>query len=188
MGNAHEFIHVASGGTPNTKTDHFWGGDIPLFTPKDCTNSVYVLETEKSISDDGLNSCNSRLYAKETIFITARGTVGKLALAQKPMAMNQSCYALLPRDGIDNLFLFLALEDGVNHLKTMASGGVFDAIVVDTFKWMPFTYPSKELANLFGLRVRPIFDQIECLLVQTKLLSAARDELLPRLMSGQIKV
>lgn len=141
-GSAHDFVHVLSGGTPNTKTDRFWGGDIPFFTPKDCTGSMYVLNTEKTLTEDGLDGCNSRFFGKETIFITARGTVGKLALAQRPMAMNQSCYALVPKGGLNNLFLFLALEDGVEHLKGMASGGVFDTIIVDTFKFMPFVCPS----------------------------------------------
>jgi type I restriction enzyme S subunit len=186
-GFASEFVSVLSGGTPNTKTDRFWNGDIPFFTPKDCSGSMYVLTTEKTITEDGLTACNSRLFDKETIFITARGTVGKLAMAQRPMAMNQSCYALEQKDGLNNLFLFLALEDGVAHLKTMASGGVFDAIVVDTFKRMPFICPTLDLANKFGEAVRPMFDQIECLLRQNEALAAARDELVPRLMSGEIQ-
>jgi len=131
---------------------------------------------------------NSRLFAKETIFITARGTVGKLALVQRPMAMNQSCYALTPKSGLDNLFLFLAMEDGVEHLKTMASGGVFDTIVVDTFKRMPFVCPTAEMTKNFGNIVRPLFSQIENLLLQNFALASARDELLPKLMSGAIRV
>lgn len=187
-GSVHNFVHVLSGGTPNTKTDRFWGGDIPFFTPKDCSGSMYVLSTEKTLTEDGLDECNSRLFGKETIFITARGTVGKLVLAQCPMAMNQSCYALAPKDGLNNLLLFLALEDGVEHLKGMASGGVFDTIIVDTFKFMPFVRPTIDMANQFGETVRPVFDQIVCLLVQNELLSQARDELLPKLMSGAIQV
>lgn len=183
---AHHFLNVLSGGTPNTKVDRYWDGEVPFFTPKDCSGSIYVLGTEKTLTDDGVKACNSRIFDKETIFITARGTVGKVALAQCPMAMNQSCYALEPRHGLNNLFLFLAIEFGVNHLKAMASGGVFDAIVVDTFKYMPFTCPPPELTNSFGELVRPVFDQIECLLMQNASLAISRNELLPRLLSGSI--
>ena len=102
--------------------------------------------------------------------------------------MNQSCYALAPKDGLNNLFLFLALEDGVSHLKGMASGGVFDTIIVDTFKFMPFIRPTLDMTNQFGEVVRPVFDQIECLLVQNELLKQGRDELLPKLMSGEIQL
>ncbi len=187
-GYASDFIQVQSGGTPNTKNDRFWNGEIPFFTPKDCSGSVYVLSTEKMLSEDGLASCNSRLFPKETIFITARGTVGKLALAQRPMGMNQSCYALVPKGDMNNLFLFLALEERIAHLRAMASGGVFDAIVVDTFKKLPFSSPPKTLMDNFGVSVRPIFDQIENLLKQNLGLIDARSSLLPKLMSGEIQV
>lgn len=185
---AHDYLNVLSGGTPNTRVDRYWGGDIPFFTPKDCSGSIYVLDTEKTLTDDGVDACNSRIFGKETIFITARGTVGKVALAQRPMAMNQSCYALMPRHGLNNLFLFLAIEFGVTHLKAMASGGVFDAIVVDTFKYMPFTCPPPELCNSFGELVRPAFDQIECLQRQNASLALSRNELLPPLLSGSISI
>lgn len=187
-GCAADFVRVLSGGTPDTKNDRFWGGDIPFFTPKDCKGSVLVQATEKSLTEDGLAACNSPLFPKMTIFITARGTVGKLALAQQPMAMNQSCYALAPKSGVNNLFLFLALEDRIAHLKTMASGGVFDAIVVDTFKKLPFLCPPAKLADDFGSTVLPVFEQIENLLVQNARLTEARDALLPKLMSGEITV
>jgi type I restriction enzyme S subunit len=187
-GCAVDFVRVLSGGTPDTKNDRYWDGDIPFFTPKDCKGSVFVQSTEKSLTEDGLAACNSPLFPKMTIFITARGTVGKLALAQQPMAMNQSCYALAPKSGINNLFLFLALEDRIAHLKTMASGGVFDAIVVDTFKKLPFLCPPAKLTDDFGLTVLSMFDQIENLLVQNARLTEARDALLPKLMSGEIAV
>lgn len=187
-GFASDCVNVLSGGTPNTKTERYWEGDIPFFTPKDCNGSMFVLRTEKTLTEDGLQACNSRLFAKDTIFITARGTVGKLALAQKPMAMNQSCYALTPKSELDNHFLFLAMEDGVEHLKTMASGGVFDTIIVDTFKRMPFVCPSTKITQSFGEVVRPIFSQIENLLMQNVALMSARDELLPKLMSGNLQI
>lgn len=187
-GYAADFVLVLSGGTPDTKNDRFWGGDIPFFTPKDCKGSVFVQATEKSLTEDGLVACNSPLFPKMTIFITARGTVGKLALAQQPMAMNQSCYALAPKSGVNNLFLFLALEDRIAHLKTMASGGVFDAIVVDTFKKLPFLCPPAKLMDDFGSTVLPVFDQIENLHVQNARLTEAREALLPKLMSGEIAV
>jgi type I restriction enzyme, S subunit len=185
---AYDYLSVLSGGTPNTKVDRYWGGEIPFFTPKDCTGSIYVLRTEKTLTDDGVDACNSRIFSKETIFITARGTVGKVALAQRPMAMNQSCYALVPKNGLNNLFLFLAIECGVTHLKAMASGGVFDTIVVDTFKYMPFTCPPTALTDSFGDLVRPVFDQIECLQRQNESLASARNDLLPKLMSGELAV
>ena len=67
---------------------------IPFFTPRD-VGTPYTFQTEKYITESGLDHCNSRLYPKNTSFVTARGTVGKVSLAGIPMAMNQSCYALV---------------------------------------------------------------------------------------------
>ena len=92
---AFDAMDVQSGGTPKTGTMEYWNGKIPFFTPKDATSHVYVLKTEKTLTEKGLKSCNSKFYPKDTIFITARGTVGNVNLAQADMAMNQSCYALL---------------------------------------------------------------------------------------------
>ncbi|NDY90382.1 restriction endonuclease subunit S [Ideonella sp. TBM-1] len=187
-GTTHDFVAVLSGGTPKTGMPHYWGGEIPFFTPKDCPSNFYVVDTEKRLTESGLGSCNSRLYPRNTTFITARGTVGKIALAQRSMAMNQSCYALAPKQAFDELFLFLAISDAVEHFKQVAVGGVFDAIVVDTFKVIPFVLPPLELVAKFGDLVRPKFEQIANLLLQNQQLSRARDLLLPKLMSGQLDV
>jgi type I restriction enzyme S subunit len=188
QGTAHDFVSILSGGTPKTGIEHYWGGDIPFFTPKDSPDAYYVLGTDKTLTESGLASCNSRLFAKDTTFITARGTVGKVALSQKPMAMNQSCYALVPKQGYDNLFLFAAIKDAVEHFKQVAVGGVFDAIVVDTFKVIPFVLPDTALTHAYGNAVRPLFQQVETLLLQNTQLAQARDLLLPKLMSGQLDV
>jgi type I restriction enzyme S subunit len=65
---------------------------------------------------------------------------------------------------------------------------VFDAIVVDTFKRVPIVCPPSDIQGNFGALVRPLFDQIDTLLTQNKLLVEARDDLLPKLMSGAIRV
>lgn len=187
-GSAFDFVSIMSGGTPKTGMEHFWGGEIPFFTPKDSPDAFYVLGTEKALTESGLASCNSRLFPKDTVFITARGTVGKIALAQMPMAMNQSCYALAPKQDYDNLFLFLAIQEAVEHFKQVATGGVFNAIIVDTFKIIPFLMPDTWLTRAFGDKVQPIFQQVENLLLQNQNLVRARDLLLPKLMSGQLDV
>jgi len=188
QGSARDFVSILSGGTPKTGVEHYWGGDIPFFTPKDSPNSFYAIATEKTLTESGLATCNSRLFEKDTTFITARGTVGKVAMAQRPMAMNQSCYALVPKQDYDNLFLFAAIKDAVEHFKQVAVGGVFDAIVVDTFKVIPFLLPEAGITTAFGNVVRPLFQQIETLLLQNAQLAQARDLLLPKLMSGQLDV
>ena len=184
---AYSVMEVLSGGTPKTTVPDYWDGEIQFYTPKDASDTTYVLQTERAITELGLKNCNSRLYEVNTVFISARGTVGKLNLASRPMAMNQSCYALIGKGHVSQLFLFCALKEAIEHFKQHAVGAVFDAIVVDTFKLIPFMVPDEKRVRLFE-EVVGIFRQVANLMEQHEKLRAARDLLLPRLMSGKIAV
>ena len=186
----YDYAEIMSGGTPSTTNPNYWEGSIPFFTPKDLsTQSGYYLDdTERKITELGLEKCNSRLFSKDTIFITARGTVGKLVLAKIPSAISQSNYALTTRDKSSNYFLFLALIDKISHFKQLAVGGVFDTIIVDTFKMIFLELPDKNTINEFNIEIKPIFQFIDILQKQNAKLREARDILLPKLMNGQIEV
>lgn len=176
-------VRVLGGGTPRTSVAEFWEGEIPFFTPKD-VYGVYTLETEKSLTDDGLAHCNSCLFPTNTVFVTARGTVGKLTLAGRPMAMNQSCYALLGQEGYGQYFIYHLTQRVITHLKHKANGAVFDAIVTRDFEseFVPDIKPS-EAAN-FELKVKPLYEAILHNYEENCRLSALRDVLLPHLLSG----
>jgi type I restriction enzyme S subunit len=150
-----DISEILGGGTPKTNVKEYWGGKIPFFTPKDAKD-VYCLETEKNITDAGLNNCNSRLYPKNTVFITARGTVGKCVLASSDMAINQSCYALVGKK-TSNIFIYMYAGYLVNLIQKVASGGVFDAITTATFESMEVIIPVKDVEVLFTLHSQSIF-------------------------------
>jgi type I restriction enzyme S subunit len=183
-----EAMDILSGGTPKTNIPEYWDGNIQFFTPKDATLFSYTDGTEKLITDIGLKKCNAKLFSIDTVFITARGTVGKLNLALEPMAMNQSCYALIGKDYLSQYFLYNSLSNTINQFKGAANGGVFDAIVVDTFRYLKFTKPTKEHVLLFDEFAKPIYEQIKNIITQNRLLRDSRDMLLPRLMNGSITV
>ncbi len=185
------FVDVAdilSGGTPKTSNPEYWNGNIPFFSPRDVPNSLYVLETEKYITESGLKTCSSRLYPKDTVFITARGTVGKVVLNAVDMAMNQSCYALVGKENVSQFFVFLHIENYIRNLKQTANGAVFDTIIVDTFKNLQVIKPSSSIIEQFSIIVLPLFEQILNLLKKNANLRRTRDLLLPRLISGEIDV
>ena len=181
-------MDVLSGGTPKTTVSGYWNGTIPFFTPKDTADFAYVYDTEKTITEEGLRNCSSSLYPKDTVFITARGTVGKINIAQTEMAMNQSCYALVAKSPLNQQFLYFALKEGVEQFRSRAVGAVFDAIIRDTFKLIPFIVPDEKLIRLFTDYIAPILNQIDVLSMQTRKLLEARDFLLPRLMDGELMV
>ena len=185
---AFDVMEILSGGTPKTVVADYWDGNIPFYTPKDSTDTAYVYETEKTITEVGLKNCSGARYPKDTVFITARGTVGNLNLAQVPMAINQSCYALVAKEPLTQYFLYYSLLAGMEQLRSRASGAVFDAVVKDTFKLIPFLLPSELLIRNFTNEATPVLGQIENLLSQNRKLKQARDLLLSRLMSGEINV
>jgi len=182
-----EVVQVLGGGTPKTTKTEYWDGSIPFFTPKD-TQSLYILTTEKTLTEEGLSKCNSRLYPVNTVFVTARGTVGKLAIAGVPMAMNQSCYALVGNNGYGQHFVYhLALET-VEHLKHKASGAVFDAIVTRDFESEMVAVPPIDAVNEFEKNVKPIYEALLNNAKESFRLSSLRNSLLPKLMSGELTI
>lgn len=183
-----DFIDVLSGGTPKTITEEYWGGDIPFFTPKDARDNFYVIDTEKRVTELGLSKCNSRLYPKNTVFITARGTVGKVVLASQGTAMNQSCYALVGHKGIGQYYVFLTIKKQVEYLKQHTGGATFDTIIVDTFRRMKVIRPPLKLIEKFEEMITPFFKEIFVLTNKNQLLKESRDIFLPKLISGEMDV
>jgi type I restriction enzyme, S subunit len=181
-----EIADVLSGGTPKTSTPEYWDGEIPFFTPRDAPDCFYVQDADKHVTELGLSKCASQLYPPDTVFITARGTVGKVAIPSVPMAMNQSCYALRGKSGISQRFLFLMTLQQVEYLKTNTGGATFDTIVVDTFRRMQIAKPPHDLIAAFTRNVDAVFEQVNTLQRQVRNLRRTRDLLLPRLLSGQI--
>lgn len=179
-------INVLGGGTPKTSNSAFWNGTIPFFTPKDVGNP-YTFQTEKNITDSGLDHCNSRLYPKNTSFVTARGTVGKVGLAGMPMAMNQSCYALAS-DSVDPILVYFYTLKAVASLKHKASGAVFDAIVTRDFDTETINVLSEDESHTVHAVVAPLMETIHNNTKENMQLAALRDTLLPRLMSGELDV
>lgn len=179
-------INVLSGGTPKTSNLDFWNGTIPFFTPKDA-GDLYTFQTEKYITDTGLNHCNSRLYPSNTTFVTARGTVGKVSLAGIPMAMNQSCYALTS-DVIDPILVYFYTLKAIESLKHKASGAVFDAIVTRDFNSEIIKILSNTDSKRILAIVSPMLENIRNNVAENMRLSTLRDTLLPHLMSGELDV
>lgn len=178
------FVQVLGGGTPKTGEPSYWNGNVPFFTPKD-VGTPYTLTTEKYITEAGLKHCNSRLYPVNTVFVTARGTVGKVGLPCVPMAMNQSCYAL-SSDKVDPLLVYFYALEIIHALKHKASGAVFDAITTRDFDTETVMRLAPEDEQKFISAAKPIYEMILQNTIENDRLAALRDNLLPRLMSGEI--
>ena len=179
---------ILGGATPSKARSDYWDGDIPFFTPTDAATSVFQLQTEDSITRAGLESCSSDYFAKGTVFITARGSVGKIAIAGRSMAMNQSCYALVPKVSTNFPYVFLHAKTLIHHLKVKASGSTFNSIVTNDIEWTRLISPKPEVISEFCKVVTPMFERIESAQRENHELTQLRDWLLPLLMNGQVRV
>ena len=155
-----QVVNLKGGGTPSTTIEYYWNGNIPFFTPADVSPFYYSIITEKSITQSGLLNCNSRLYPKDTVFVTARGTVGAVAVAGKKMAMNQSCYAVLGGKDFNQFFTHQLTLGTIEKLKKEAVGAVFNALVTRDFDGQSVIQPTIKVVELFGKRIQNIYSLI----------------------------
>lgn len=176
---------LLGGGTPTKKKSEYWGGDIPFFTPTDADGTIFKFSTADYITRDGLDGSSTKLFGKHTVFITARGSVGRLVLAGVDMAMNQSCYALRAKQGISHVFLFFLAKELIQHLQVKSSGSVFNSIVSKDIELTNLAIPKDELIESFAAVVEPMFERISNNTKENLHLAKLRDWLLPILMNGQ---
>lgn len=109
-----DVVELIGGGTPKTSTPEYWDGEIPWLSGGDIASShkSFVISSEKTITEDGLNNSSAKLLPKFATVISARGTVGKYALLSKPMTYSESNYGVLPK--VDNCYFFTYLL--INHV------------------------------------------------------------------------
>ena len=157
-----ECIDLIGGGTPKTSVAEYWDGDIPWLSVKDFNNDYrHVYSTEKHITEAGLNNSSTKLLQKDDIIISARGTVGEMAMIPFPMAFNQSCYGIRAKDGINSTFLYYLLKNSISKLKLMTHGSVFDTITRDTFATLIVGIPDKKTQDAIAATLAAIDDKIE---------------------------
>ena len=183
-------VSIIGGGTPKTSVDAYWSGSVPWFSVVDTppTGSVFVTDTEKKITEAGLQGNSARLVPVGTTIISARGTVGNLAVAGQPMTFNQSCYGLHGAEPVGDYFVYLASQQMVGRLQSMAHGSVFSTITRQTFDSITFARTEGPLLRSFENSAAPLFARILSGVRESKTLAQTRDLLLPQLMSGEIRV
>ncbi|MBE0608021.1 MAG: restriction endonuclease subunit S [Dehalococcoidia bacterium] len=183
-------VDIIGGGTPKTSVVEYWNGDIPWFSVIDAPNEsdVWVVDTAKHITRAGVQNSSTRILSVGTTIISARGTVGRVALVAVPMAMNQSCYGLRGKAGINGNFTYFTTRELVTRLQQHAHGSVFDTITQDTLAGVSLASPPSPLIEAFETRVGPALERIRANVFSSRTLAALRDALLPKLISGELRV
>ena len=156
-------MDIIGGGTPKTSKSEYWNGDIPWLSVKDFNNNYrYVYETEKTITQAGLVNSSTKMLKRNDSIISARGTVGEMAMIPFPMAFNQSCYGLRAKEGlVDAEYLYYLIKHNVVVLKKNTHGSVFDTITRDTFDGIEVELPSLQEQKAVSSILRDLDDKIE---------------------------
>ncbi|MDU7525172.1 MAG: restriction endonuclease subunit S, partial [Roseomonas mucosa] len=183
-------MEIISGGTPPTSDSSSWNGQIPWYSVVDAPSDtdLFVFDTQRKLTSHGLQRSPGSLIAANTVIVSARGTVGKLAIAGVEMTFNQSCYALRPLRGFGDRGLFFAMKNAVSRFHDLAHGAVFDTITKATFDAIQSILPPASVARAFEDIAEPLMLRIKANVEEGRSLAATRDLLLPRLMSGELRV
>lgn len=186
-----DLAEVVGGSTPKTeRTDYWEDGMHHWVTPKDLSgrSMPVLLDTERRITDAGLAQISSGLLPKGTVLLSSRAPIGYLAISEVPVAVNQGFIAMKPRQGISNLFLLRWASTAHAEIVSRANGSTFLEISKSNFRSIRAVTPSGSVMEAFdrlsGSMHRKIVEQE----VESRTLTALRDTLLPKLISGELRV
>lgn len=179
------------GGTPSTKVvSYYEGGTIKWVTPTDITqsNSLCILDTEKKITQEGLNNSSAKMLPPETILMTSRASVGFFGICDFEVCTNQGFISCVPFKKEFQMYLLFNLKNRVDEIRGKAGGSTYLEISKRVFRDLDIVCPDSTVLTLFQERAHNILDMIRNNTIQIRNLSEARDRLLPKLMSAQIEV
>lgn len=186
-----EICDSIGGGTPSTKIqDYYRDGKIRWVTPTDITrnNSLILLDTDKKITEEGLNNSSAKMVPPYTILMTSRASVGFFGLCEHEVCTNQGFISCLPYQENVRFYLLYNLMNRVDEIRAKASGSTFLEISKKTFRTLRIVLPSEDVLDEFTKKIHPIIRQLEILTKSIVKLQEIRDRLLPKLMSGEIEV
>lgn len=190
VGTLDDIISVKGGTTPSTTKPEFWDGDINWTSPRDLSNatSIFLFNTERKITEKGLAQIGSGLLPIGTVLLSSRAPIGYLTITEIPVAINQGYIAIVCDKIVSNYFIYLWCKANMETIENAGNGSVFQEISKTSFKGLEVIVPSKVKLNDFDKEIEPIFQKIKSNQTQIRTLTQTRDTLLPKLMSGEVRV
>jgi type I restriction enzyme S subunit len=184
-----EIVEMHSGG-PRKSTDQFIGDEHKWLTPTDVTstNSPIVVDTERKLNDAALEETSVSVLPEGTVMLTSRATVGEVVVTGAPMAMNQGFIALTPMEDVPPYFLTELVKSKRPIIENLASGSTYSEISQSDFASIEITLPPVDEINEYEEKVTPFYKQIQENLNQIELLSELREQLLPKLLNGHLRL
>ena len=186
-----DLAEIVGGSTPSTAKSCFWDDYTHHWaTPKDLSglHAPVLLDTERRITEAGLSQVTSGLLPAGTVLLSSRAPIGYLAITEVPVAINQGFIAMKPRVGISNVFLLLWARSAHDEIVSRANGSTFLEISKASFRPIPVVGAPKAVIRHFDGLVQPLYRGIVRCVRESQTLAVLRDALLPKLLSGEIRV
>lgn len=182
---------IVAGGTPSkSKSEYYADQGIAWITPKDLSvdKSKFISHGENDISELGFSKSSTKKMPAGTVLFSSRAPIGYIAIAQNELTTNQGFKSVIPNENIGTSYVYFLLKNLLPTIEGMASGSTFKEISGAGIKSVPTVMPDVNIIQLFNNFCEPIFKEQEILEAENRRLSALRDSLLPKLMSGEIDI
>ncbi len=182
---------VVGGSTPSkAKPEYYTESGIAWITPKDLSinKSKFVSHGENDITELGLKNSSAAIMPEGTVLFSSRAPIGYIAIAAGEVTTNQGFKSVVPKPEIGTPFVYFFLKNTLPVIEGMASGSTFKEVSGSTMKNVPAVIPDAETLAKFSDFCAPIFAQQRIWEEQNQSLATLRDNLLPKLMSGEIDV
>ncbi len=158
-----EIGQIVAGGTPKTKIEEYWNGDVPWITPKDLSShaGMYISRGERNISQVGLDNSSAKLLPKGTVLFTSRAPIGYVAIARNEVTTNQGFKSIIVNDEHDNIFTYYLLKNNIDIIENHANGSTFKEISGSVMKSLEFGIPSLREQKAIAHILSTLDDKIE---------------------------
>ena len=186
-----DVVTAKGGGTPSTKNADYWdGGEHCWVTPKDMSRLAHpvLLDTERRITDAGVNAISSGVLPAGAVLMSSRAPVGYLAIAGVPTAINQGFIAMECDGPLPPTYVLNWAFDSMGTIKAHSSGTTFPEISKKNFRPLPLVVPPSDVIAAYQQIADPLFDLLIACVKESDRLGATRDYLLPKLLSGDVRV
>ncbi len=190
IGAIQDYYDILGGTTPSTKVAGYWGGSIPFATPKDLStvSSSYLVSTERSITDEGLSQIGSGIIRKGSFLLSSRAPIGYMAFNDVDVAINQGIIAAASKSSLSPSYIYFWSSFKMEYIKSVANGSTFLEVSKGSFKKLKMLAPPSELIGIFNSHVDQQLSAILNNEKENRTLVELRDSLLPKLISGEIRV
>ena len=189
-GTLSEIGEIVSGSTPSkTKPEYYTENGIAWLTPKDLSVSknMFTSKGETDITEEGYKSCSAKLMPKGSVLFSSRAPIGYITIAKNDICTNQGFKSVIPgRAG--TAFIYYFLKSATQEIENKATGSTFKEASGALMKSISLVIPPQDVFDDFEKMMHPFLNRIETLEDESRRLADLRDTLLPRLMSGELKM